>query len=213
MKKKKIIIICAIIIIIGLIIVFFNMNHRKIDIQKSNQSWSLYDKSIENIKNNMDAITESNENFEWWVLKDFDIQDDEYELVLNKLVSTVRMCYLSYTDDGTLLTNSNPIRKYRNKNNITSKNLKQLNVDMYYEAGKAGCLNDFLGYSTLLVSNDEKTRNKVYKITNKIVDFKSNESFFNKDATYNELMMRKIMEVHLVEDVSEFLVSEYNRLK
>ena len=91
------------------------------DIQLSNQSWDSYDESIKNIKNNMDPITEPNENFFWWSLKDFDIEDNEYEKILNHLVAQVRMCYLDYTDDGTLYTNSNPIRKYREKDIITTE--------------------------------------------------------------------------------------------
>lgn len=51
----------------------------------------------------MESITDSNESFDWWILKDFDIEDDEYESVLNLLVADVRMCYLEYTDDRNII--------------------------------------------------------------------------------------------------------------
>lgn len=193
------------------IIVYKNYD-KKIDIQLANQIWTTYDDSIAIIKNNMESITDSNESFDWWILKDFDIEDDEYESVLNLLVADVRMCYLEYTDDGTLYTNTNPIRKYREKEYITSKELEKLNFEMYNEFNQ-GCLKRFASYNSLLISNDEVLRNNVLTKTNKIFRISQIEIFNNKNATYNELLLRKIMEVHYIEDISEFLVEEYNRLK
>lgn len=190
-------------------IIYINHNN-KIDIQLSNQSWDSYDESIKNIKNNMDPITEPNENFFWWTLKDFDIEDNEYEKILNHLVAQVRMCYLDYTDDGTLYTNSNPIRKYRKKDIITTEELKKLNFDM---SNDRSCINRFDDFNSLLISNDENLRKRFLNRTNKINLIKSTELFRNENASYNELLLRKTIEVHYIEDMSEFLVEEYNRLK
>ena len=183
---------------------------KKIDIQESNKSWNSYDESIKNIKNNMDPITEPNEYFFWWTLKDFNIKDEEYEKVLNHLVAQVRMCYLDYTDDGTLYTNSNPIRKYREKEFITKKELEKLNFDM---SNDRSCVNLFDSFNSLLISNDENLRNNFLSKVNKINNIKYTELFRNDDATYNELLLRKTVEVQYVEYLSEFLVEEYNRLK
>ncbi len=214
-KKRKAVVVSIIIILLAcfLVIIIYSINYNKIDIQQANSGWIIYDKSITNIKENMEAITEPNEVFDWWTLKNFDIEDDEYENTLNSLVASVRMCYLSYTDDGTLYTNSNSLREYRNKKSITRKELEQLNYSMYNEISETGCLTRFTQYNSLLVSNDENLRNEVHNITNKIADLMTNELFLKKDATYDELILRKIIEVHLVEDVSEFLIKEYNRLK
>ena len=215
MKKSVKIIIGSIIMALMICIltaIIYNTIHKKIDIQKANEGWAIYEKSITNIKNNMSAITEPNENFEWGTLKDIDIEDTEYKNTLNSLVASVRMCYLEYTDDGTLYTDSNPIRKYRSQKNISKQELKQLTNSMFYEQNK-GCLSYFEKYNTLLISNDETLKNKVYNVTNPIVDLKSYGLYLDKETTYDELMMKKILEVHLVEDVSKFLVNEYNRLK
>lgn len=214
-KNKYIVIIMALILIAlssFLSIIVYKNYDKKIDIQLANQIWTTYDDSIAIIKNNMESITDSNESFDWWILKDFDIEDDEYESVLNLLVADVRMCYLEYTDDGTLYTNTNPIRKYREKEYITSKELEKLNFEMYNEFNQ-GCLKRFASYNSLLISNDEVLRNNVLTKTNKIFRISQIEIFNNKNATYNELLLRKIMEVHYIEDISEFLVEEYNRLK
>lgn len=214
-KNKYIVIIMALILIAlssFLSIIVYKNYDKKIDIQLANQIWTTYDDSIAIIKNNMESITDSNESFDWWILKDFDIADDEYESVLNLLVADVRMCYLEYTDDGTLYTNTNPIRKYREKEYITSKELEKLNFEMYNEFNQ-GCLKRFASYNSLLISNDEVLRNNVLTKTNKIFRISPIEIFNNKNATYNELLLRKIMEVHYIEDISEFLVEEYNRLK
>ena len=191
-------------------IIIYKNHNNKIDIQLSNQSWDSYDESIKNIKNNMDPITEPNENFFWWSLKDFDIEDNEYEKILNHLVAQVRMCYLDYTDDGTLYTNSNPIRKYREKDIITTEELKKLNFDM---SNDRSCINRFDDFNSLLISNDENLRNSFLNRINKINLIKSTELFRNENASYNELLLRRTIEVHYIEDMSEFLVEEYNRLK
>ena len=212
-KYKYIFIIFSLILIVlssFLLIIIYKNHNDKIDIQLSNQSWDSYDESIKNIKNNMDPITEPNENFFWWTLKDFDIEDNEYEKILNHLVAQVRMCYLDYTDDGTLYTNSNPIRKYRKKDIITTKELKKLNFDM---SNDRSCINSFDDFNSLLISNDENLRNRFLNRINKINLIKSTELFRNENASYNELLLRKTIEVHYIEDMSEFLVEEYDRLK
>ena len=71
----------------------------------------------------------------------------------------------------------------------------------------------FTQYNSLFISHSEELTNEVYNITNKIIDLKANDLFSNHEATYEELLLRKILEVHLVEDVSEYLVKEYDRLK
>ena len=212
-KNKCLVIIMILILIIlssFLSIIIYKNHNNKIDIQLSNQSWDSYDESIKNIKNNMDPITEPNENFFWWTLKDFDIEDNEYEKILNSLVAQVRMCYLDYTDDGTLYTNSNPIRKYRKKDIITTEELKKLNFDM---SNDRSCIYLFDDFNSLLISNDENLRNRFLNRINKINLIKSTELFRNENASYNELLLRKTIEVHYIEDMSEFLVEEYNRLK
>lgn len=202
----------AVLVLCLSVAILYSKIPRKIDIQKANKGWYNYDESITNIKNNISAITNPNEYFEWGTLKDINIDDAEYKNTLNSLVASVRMCYLEYTDDGALYTNSNSIKKYRNQKSITRSELQQLTNSVFYEQSN-GCLSYFEKNNALLISNDEVLRNKVYDAINPIIDFKAYMLHFDEETTYDELMLKKIFEVHLVEDISKFLINEYNRLK
>ncbi len=214
--KKKILFISGIIVLIGVfsfisILIYKNYNY-KIDIQQTNQSWLNIDNNLESIKNNMDSITESNEYFDWWQLKDFDIEDDVYEKFLNNLVMLIRRCYLYYTDDGTYYTDTNPIRNFRDKKYITKKELEKLNYEMNNEV-KFGTIADFENYSEKLLGMPQEVADKVFNKLNTLLLIMPTNLFQNENATYNELLLRKSMEIELIKEISDFLVEEYNSLK
>lgn len=213
MKKNVILIIISLFFLIGItsfisIMIYKNYNS-KIDIQLANESWGIYDENINGIKTNMDSITEPNENFDWWKLKDFDIEDDDYENVLNDLVSHIRTCYIEYTDNGEFYTNSNPIRKYRDKKYITKKELADLNLLTKNDS----CITSFESLSGIHVSDNKELEDKFQKQIKSINLYSKSNLYRNDNATYNELLMRKINEVQLVKEISDFLVYEYSSLK
>ena len=213
MKKELVLIISGFIIGLGVILISqFYKDNKSEKILTINELFTIYDQNIQDIKNTMEMITESNEDFDWWILKDFNIEDKDYETSLNSLVADVRMAYLEYTDEEQMYTNSNPIRKYREKEYITKKQLEKLNLDMKEEM-LSGNINRFNKYSTLLISKDEELRNIFLNQTEKITKMKQLSIFTNTNSTYSELLFKKIIEVSYVKDVSEFLIKEYNRLK
>ncbi len=213
MKKELVLIISGFIIGLGVILISqFYKDNKSEKILTINELFTIYDQNIQDIKNNMEMITESNEDFDWWILKDFNIEDKDYETSLNSLVADVRMAYLEYTDEEQMYTNSNPIRKYREKEYITKKQLEKLNLDMKEEM-LSGNINRFNKYSTLLISKDEELRNIFLNQTEKITKMKQLSIFTNTNSTYSELLFKKIIEVSYVKDISEFLIKEYNRLK
>ena len=213
MKKELVLIISGFIIGLGVILISqFYKDNKSEKILTINELFTIYDQNIQDIKNNMEMITESNEDFDWWILKDFNIEDKDYETSLNSLVADVRMAYLEYTDEEQMYTNSNPIRKYREKEYITKKQLEKLNLDMKEEM-LPGNINRFNKYSTLLISKDEELRNIFLNQTEKITKMKQLSIFKNTNSTYSELLFKKIIEVSYVKDISEFLIKEYNRLK
>lgn len=213
MKKELVLIISGFIIGLGVILISqFYKDNKSENILTINELFTIYDQNIQDIKNNMEMITESNEDFDWWILKDFNIEDKDYETSLNSLVADVRMAYLEYTDEEQMYTNSNPIRKYREKEYITKKQLEKLNLDMKEEM-LSGNINRFNKYSTLLISKDEELRNIFLNQTEKITKMKQLSIFTNTNSTYSELLFKKIIEVSYVKDISEFLIKEYNRLK
>jgi len=215
-KNKLIIILIAIILSIGIFLLVFK--GKDVNIEDTKLIWNIYDMNIENIKNNLDPITNSNENFFWWELKDFNIEDKEYQSTLNTLVSDIRMCYLELTDDGTLYTDSNPIRKYRDKTSISKKELESLNIITFNETYAGGCLNRFDRYSGVLLSDDQENSDIFLEQVNKFIETKNSDIYKSdnlrkKELTYNEILYRKIIITSLLEDLSEFVKNEYYRLK
>lgn len=188
------------------IMIYKNNN---IEIMDTNDYWNVYDKSIKNIEDNMNFITKSNDDSIWFELKDVNTEDIEYINTLNLLVTDVRLCYLGYIDNNNLYDDSNPIRKYRKKNKITKTKLQNLGFIMKEE--NESYLNALKKYSSLKISDSKELQDKIYNLTNNIIEL-NDKMFSTTSVSYNELLLRKIYEVHSLEDISNFLVSEYNRL-
>lgn len=183
--------------------------NNNIEIMNTNDYWTVYDESIKNIENNMNSITKSNADSKWGELKDINTEDKEYIDTLNSLVADVRLCYLGYTDDKKIYNDSNPIRKYRNKNKITKTKLQNLGSTMKEE--NESYSNALEKYTSLKISNSKELQDRVHNLTNNIIELNS-KMYATTAISYNELLLRKIYEVHSLEDISNFLVSEYNRL-
>jgi len=181
-------------------------SEKKYSINNQEYYWNIYDQSLENIKNNMDEIMSPSENFEWGELKDFEIDDKDYQDTLNRLAVSIRMEYIELTDNGDFYSNNNYVRNFRNSNVITES---QLN-DLILYTNSENVSNRFSSYSTFVISSDEVTRNNFINVISKIDDFYNT---FDEDATYEEILEDKVIHVLLLEDVSDFLLSEYLRLK
>lgn len=127
MKKRKylILVISAIAILLVILLLYKVINKDTIMINKNNSLWTVYDDNLIGIKNNMTEITYDNEEFFWWELSDFSIEDADYQRFLNDLVKDIRMCYLELTDFVNY-TEPNIIVEYRNKQKITKKELNNI---------------------------------------------------------------------------------------
>lgn len=195
-------------LLLGIFAIMIYKNNN-IEIMDTNDYWTVYDESIKNIENNMNSITKSNADSKWVELKDINTEDKEYIDTLNSLVADVRLCYLGYTDDKKIYDDSNPIRKYRNKNKITKTKLQNLGSTMKEE--NESYSNALEKYTSLKISNSKELQDRVHNLTNNIIELNS-KMYATTAISYNELLLRKIYEVHSLEDISNFLVSEYNRL-
>ena len=204
-KKKNWIFIFIVVIVMT---AFVNIRDDiEMPIKNDNSLWQMYDANIKRIKENMGAITEPNENFTWWKLKDFDIDDDDYERTLNFLVSDMRSCYLEFTDDGTLYTNSNDIVNYRYEKSISQKELTSLRYNTKYE----WCPQYFDRYSSIKLSNSADLTSKVLDKINPLIDLKW--TYEVESASYEDMLERKVRETTLLKDLSDYLKTEYERLK
>ena len=214
MKKKRNLIVTIIIIFLITIITSITLiiKNKTTNIEDTKSLRNIYDINIEKIKNNLDPITLPNEYFFWWELKDFNIEDKEYQSTINTLLADIRMCYLEYTDDGTLYTKTNPIRQYRDKNKISKKELNILTVEMKHEL-RSGCLASFDRYQGVILSNNEEHTKTLLTALAPLNEYRKTDLFKKENITYNELLSQKVIEISIIEDLSEFIVLEYNRLK
>ena len=207
-KNKKIIIIVLLIAILGISIAIIVNINSKINIETANKNWQIVDNSLKNIKNNMDDITSPNENFEWWELKDFNIDDGDYKSALNSLVADVRMCYMHHNYDS-IYTAGVEFRKFRNKKEITTKELENLN----FHLANYSCLDNLEEYQTILISKDKENSDRFLRKIDDVVLVYNSYFFHNNNAAYDELLTRLIIEIKIAEDLSEFIKTEYERLK
>lgn len=209
MEKINSVFITFIVLLVGIFSIMIYKNNN-MEIMDTEPYWNIYDISIKNIENNMNSITEPNGDIKWGTLKNLDIDDEKYLDTLNSLVADVRMCYLGYTDEEEMSAEFNSIKKYRNKTKITKRKLLDLNATTKKEV--KDCSTRLEKYNVTTVSNDKELQSRLLTLTNNII--KLNSKMFAIDTlSYNELLLRKIYELHSVEDMSSFLVSEYSRLK
>lgn len=209
MEKINSVFITFIVLLVGIFSIMIYKNNN-MEIMDTEPYWNIYDISIKNIENNMNSITEPNGDIKWGTLKNIDIDDEEYLDTLNSLVTDVRMCYLGYTDEEKMSAEFNSIKKYRNKTKITKRKLLDLNATTKKEV--KDCSTRLEKYNVTTVSNNKELQSRLLTLTNNII--KLNSKMFAIDTlSYNELLLRKIYELHSVEDMSSFLVSEYSRLK
>lgn len=209
MEKINSVFITFIVLLVGIFSIMIYKNNN-MEIMDTEPYWNIYDISIKNIENNMNSITEPNGDIKWGTLKNIDIDDEEYLDTLNSLVADVRMCYLGYTDEEKMSAEFNSIKKYRNKTKITKRKLLDLNATTKKEV--KDCSTRLEKYNVTTVSNNKELQSRLLTLTNNII--KLNSKMFDIDTlSYNELLLRKIYELHSVEDMSSFLVSEYSRLK
>lgn len=209
MEKINSVFITFIVLLVGIFSIMIYKNNN-MEIMDTEPYWNIYDISIKNIENNMNSITEPNGDIKWGTLKNLDIDDEKYLDTLNSLVADVRMCYLGYTDEEKMSAEFISIKKYRNKTKITKRKLLDLNATTKKEV--KDCSTRLEKYNVTTVSNDKELQSRLLTLTNNII--KLNSKMFAIDTlSYNELLLRKIYELHSVEDMSSFLVSEYSRLK
>ena len=209
MEKINSVFITFIVLLVGIFSIMIYKNNN-MEIMDTEPYWNIYDISIKNIENNMNSITEPNGDIKWGTLKNLDIDDEKYLDTLNSLVADVRMCYLGYTDEEKMSAEFISIKKYRNKTKITKRKLLDLNATTKKEV--KDCSTRLEKYNVTTVSNDKELQSRLLTLTNNII--KLNSKMFAIDTlSYNELLLRKIYELHSVEDMSSFLVGEYSRLK
>ena len=168
-KKKVIIIGIGIIVLLSSIlsIVIYNANYNSIDIQQANKGWTIYDKSITNIKENMSIITEADGDFEWGSLKDFVYNNEIDESIFKAML--VKMG-LSQSDFD---TNIQDMSEGQKKKVLIAKSIsEQANIYIWDEP---------LNYIDILTR--EQIEDAILKYNPTLIFVEHDETFIEKVAT------------------------------
>lgn len=209
MKKKYILWLLAFVLLISLTII--SSKEEKYDIKDINYLWEIYDQNMNDIKKNMDYITYDTEEWMWWELKDFVIEDFEYQQSLNRLVSDIRLCYYELLEVEEYSAEKYNLLPYRNKKNIIDKELVLLieqvnnNQDTNFER--------FKNNSFFLISMNEESSKRYTEIVNIYENIKKTELFSKNVSSYEEILIRRIIKSNILKNLSDFLLVEYYRLK
>lgn len=169
----------------------------------------MYEKSLDEIKENMDMITETNETGEWLKLKELTITDEEYEGTLNTLVSDIQYCYSIYTENQTFVTQANPLKDYFDKEQVTKDELDYLNS----KKEKSSCLTRFDKYQIAKISENAEKKENILSPLKHIHKLEKTELFTKNYLTYTELNNRALYEVTAISSLSKHLWTEYFNLK
>jgi len=209
LKKNFKILMFAFIIISLVLCIFIYKNNYKIKL--SEKTWSDYDKSLENIKKNMDEITEDSENWIWWTLKENNITDLDFKNAINSLIGDIRMCYIYSSNDDNYRGNvkSNPLLKYKEEKTITKKQVESLQIETKIDY----CLEVFEKYNLFMISSD-KTIDESFKAqVNKVYELQKSELFKIENPTYDEMVEKEVLKLKKISELTNWLKLEYDKYK
>lgn len=207
---KKIISIISLIVVTILIGVLFIADVKKnqdINIENDNLMWNLYDINIQEIKQNMDLIMESNSEFKWHSLKDINTKDKEYEKLLNEISKKVTNCYYNFENDGSSYTDNNYTKKYRNSKSISKEEINTLKDLSTYN-----CANSFKYYKEVELNINIENKEILINKIDEVLEFED-KYLIKKPKNYNEFLYNEIVETEILKNMSKFLSDEYYRLK
>lgn len=207
---KKIISIISLIVVTILIGVLFIADVKKnqdINIENDNLMWNLYDINIQEIKQNMDLIMESNSEFKWHSLKDINTKDKEYEKLLNEISKKVTNCYYNFENDGSSYTDNNYAKKYRNSKSISKEEINTLKYLSTYN-----CANSFKYYKEVELNINIENKEILINKIDEVLEFED-KYLIKKPKNYNEFLYNEIVETEILKNMSKFLSDEYYRLK
>lgn len=209
MKKKIIISIVLLVSIVAGLIFLVLPRVKYINISSLSNIWTIYEDDLNNIKTNMDSITDPNESFEWWILKDTLDSDNLTIKTYNSLVGDIRTCYLETKAEEANYKYSNILKQYRNTKYISNNELDNINFYMKNEQ----CLNNFSTYNNIILSDDEENTSRILNEINKINDLNNTELFKKEELSYDDLLSKEIIKIHAISNLTDWLVIEYNSVK
>ena len=209
MKKNvnfKVIQICLLIamIILLLVLCFLNLKHKKNEnIDGTSKLWDIYDLNLTEMKYNLDkTMDKPKENVTCGNLKGITLKNDSYEALLNNLGCYITLYYYGLIEYNE--TYHNPIADYRNKHEVTKKDILNLNQNLKSDTSLYSNLKGML----TLKFDKEASVNDLYNVVSEFIN-KFDVSFYDGNKTYQEIFSYKLSEISYVTYLSDWLKNEY----
>lgn len=210
--KKLILITIITIIFVGFFFIYGIKPNSNINIKEINNLWNIYDINIKKINDYIAPIADANDTFKWYNLKTLNTSDKEYEEYLNSLLVLVRNDYINLENPNNIYTESNLLTKYRNKNYILNSELEILNDNYDLNHKKKSYISKLKYYKEIELNITSQNKNNLLSMIDDSLAF-TEKYFIENPQSYSDYLYNQIIETEVLLKISEFINTEYNRLK
>lgn len=210
--KKLILITIITIIFVGFFFIYGIKPNSNINIKEINNLWNIYDINIKKINDYIAPIADANDTFKWYNLKTLNTSDKEYEEYLNSLLILVRNDYINLENPNNIYTESNLLTKYRNKNYILNSELEILNDNYDLNHKKKSYISKLKYYKEIELNITSQNKNNLLSMIDDSLAF-TEKYFIENPQSYSDYLYNQIIETEVLLKISEFINTEYNRLK
>lgn len=210
--KKLILITIITIIFVGFFFIYGIKPNSNINIKEINNLWNIYDINIKKINDYIAPIADANDTFKWYNLKTLNTSDKEYEEYLNSLLILVRNDYINLENPNNIYTESNLLTKYRNKNYILNSELEILNDNYDLNHKKKSYISKLKYYKEIELNITSQNKDNLLSIIDDSLAF-TEKYFIENPQSYSDYLYNQIIETEVLLRISEFVNTEYNRLK
>ena len=210
--KKLILITIITIIFVGFFFIYGIKPNNNINIKEINNLWNIYDINIKKINDYIAPIADANDTFKWYNLKTLNTSDKEYEEYLNSLLILVRNDYINLENPNNIYTESNLLTKYRNKNYILNSELEILNDNYDLNHKKKSYISKLKYYKEIELNITSQNKDNLLSIIDDSLAF-TEKYFIENPQSYSDYLYNQIIETEVLLRISEFVNTEYNRLK
>lgn len=184
-----------------------NLKHKKNEnIDGTSKLWDIYDLNLTEMKYNLDkTMDKPKENVTCGNLKGITLKNDSYESLLNSLGCYITLYYYGLIEYNE--TYHNPIIDYRNKHDVTEKDILNLKHNLKSDTSLYSNLKGML----TLKFDKEASGNDLYSVVSEFID-KFDDAFYDSSETYQEIFSYKLAEISYVTYLSDWLKNEYYNL-
>lgn len=209
MKKIGLVVVTLVLaVFVGILFIVDIKEKEYIDISDSKKLWNLYEINVKEIKKNMDPIAVPNNQFEWFSLVEFDTDDEGYYKMLSDLFFQIRIRYEVLEDDNKFYTDSNIIKKYKDRDKITKEEFNLIQ----FHAFKDSCADKYKYYKDRGFNADEENKERFMEKVDEALEIRD-KYYIEEPKTYSEYLYNVILDTEILKNMSKFINEECYRLQ